>query len=80
MNPGVVEIISQVFGVRPDSVGPQSSPGSITTWDSLGHLQLVHALETRFGVKLNLREIQTMDSEAKIETVLSARGVLTVES
>ena len=76
MNPDVVEIISQVFTVAPEDVTPESSPDTIPAWDSLGHLQLIAALETSFGVKLNLREIQTMDTVCKIEAVLTARGVL----
>ncbi len=71
MRSEVVEVLSQVFRVAPESIHGESSPDTISTWDSLSHLEMIAALETRFGVRLNLREIQSMDSASKVELILA---------
>lgn len=68
-------VLAQVFGVPSEKIDRQSSPDTIPAWDSLGHFQLIAALEGRFTLKFTLREIQTMDSVARIEAVLAARGI-----
>ena len=74
MRPEVKTIIARLFRLSEEGVGSDPSPDTIPVWDSLGHLQLVTALETAFGLRFQVREIQTMDSGSKIEAVLRARG------
>ena len=69
----IVEILSAVFKTPADDIHSDASPDSIPSWDSLGHLQMISALEDGFGIKFNIREIQTMDSLRKIETVLKSK-------
>ena len=76
MNAKIVEILSQVLRVNPEMITPESSPDSIPAWDSLRHFELIAALESRFGVKLNIREIQSMDTGFRIERTLEQRGVV----
>jgi acyl carrier protein len=68
-------IFSKVFRIPAGAVGEDPSPDTIPAWDSLGHLQLVSALEAGFRIRFNVREIQTMDSGQKIEAVLKSRGL-----
>ncbi|MCA8961630.1 MAG: acyl carrier protein [Planctomycetes bacterium] len=70
MRADVVDILSQVFRVPAESLEESSSPDSIATWDSLSHLEMIAALESRFGLRFNMREIQTMDTPERIEAVL----------
>jgi acyl carrier protein len=44
-------------------------------WDSLKHVQLVVALETRFGVDLSADEIAALTCKRAIRNVLTARHV-----
>lgn len=74
MRPELRTILSSVFDAAPDSIDERSSPDTLPAWDSLGHLQLVAALESHYQVRFNLREIQSMDSVRNIEAVLGARG------
>lgn len=46
-------------------LGDDDGPGTLEEWDSLAHVRLVHALETRFGIRLPdaaLLEAQTVAS------------------
>lgn len=41
------------FGVGVDEIGDTSSQDDIPKWDSLGHLNLVVALEEEFNIQLS---------------------------
>jgi len=73
MKERVREVVGQVFRLEPGSVAESTSPDSVSRWDSLGHLQLIAALEREFGVRFQVREIQAMDSVAGIEEILALR-------
>jgi acyl carrier protein len=53
-------IASDIFGVRTDTITADSSPETIETWDSMQHLNLVLALEEKFGVQLEPEDIEQM--------------------
>jgi len=73
MRPELREILSGVLEVDRERIDESASPDTIPSWDSLGHLQLVSALEKHYNVRFNLREIQTMDSAANIEAILVSK-------
>lgn len=74
MKERVRDIVGQVFQLERGSVAGSTSPDSVRRWDSLGHLQLIAALEREFGVRFQVREIQAMDSVAGIEEILALRS------
>jgi len=74
MRSEVRDVLSQVFRLSPEGIAENASPDCIPAWDSLGHIQLISALESTFGLRFNIREIQSMDSAGKIEAVLATRG------
>ena len=41
----VRQAVSDVFGVELSSITPDSSPQTVEAWDSMGHLNLVLALD-----------------------------------
>lgn len=45
----VAQIFEDVFDVDPSDLKPESSPDEIEKWDSLGHVNLMAALEDTFG-------------------------------
>ncbi len=53
-------LVADVFGMAVDSVTAESSPKTISQWDSLQHLNLVMALEQRFGLTFGPGEIEQM--------------------
>jgi len=58
----VRSIASDIFGISPDKITTESSPETIETWDSMQHLNLVLALEEKFGVQLEPEDIEQMNS------------------
>ena len=69
------EVFEDIFGWDVE-LTEDDSPATIETWDSLVHIRLVHALETRFDVRLPdsaLLEVQTMGSLKRLTLELVPR-------
>jgi acyl carrier protein len=64
-------IAADVLEVPLAQVALNSSPETITTWDSIHHLNLVLALEQEFSVQLEPEEIDQIGS---IESVVAIIG------
>lgn len=56
----VERIVAEVFGIPVESIALESSPETIEGWDSMGHLNLVLALEQEFHVQFSPDEIEKM--------------------
>jgi acyl carrier protein len=56
----VRSIASDIFGVPADKITAESSPETIENWDSMQHLNLVLAIEEKFGVQLDPEDIEQM--------------------
>jgi acyl carrier protein len=59
----VRQILSELFGVAYESIRDDTGPGDIAQWDSLGHIQVLEALNDR------------MDGEIPLEQAIEARTV-----
>jgi acyl carrier protein len=64
------QTVANVFGVPVSELSDESSPETISAWDSLNHLNLVVALEGEFGISL------TPEDAMEIRNVGSIRGIL----
>lgn len=64
------KIFGQLFPVDPATLADADRRGEVQGWDSLGHLDLVTALESEFGVSIEA------DRALEIETFGEARRVL----
>jgi acyl carrier protein len=53
---------SDVFGLPADKITLTSTPEGIETWDSIQHLNLVLALQQKFGLRFAPEEIVQMKS------------------
>ena len=71
----VEEVVSRVFGVEPGGIDDSSSPESVEGWDSMGHLNLVAALEQDFNVSIDIGDVMEMVSVKKIREILLQYGV-----
>lgn len=73
------QVVADVFGEDPASITDESSIDTIGGWTSLRHLNLVVALEERFGVQLTEQETLEIVSVALIKAVLADHGVVFAE-
>jgi acyl carrier protein len=71
----LTEVVAQAFGVEPDSIGESSSPETVEGWDSMGHLNLIAALEKRFNISIDIGDAMEMVSVERIRTILLDYGV-----
>jgi acyl carrier protein len=63
-------IASDLFGIPANQVTGQSSPESIEAWDSTQHLNLVLALEEKFGIALSPEEMEQMRNIGEVVRVV----------
>jgi acyl carrier protein len=71
----IEEVVSSVFGVERESLDESSSPESVEGWDSMGHVNLITALEQHFNVSIDIDDVMEMASVRKIRETLLAYGV-----
>lgn len=48
----LLHTMAAVLGVGETELSDDSSPDTVSTWDSLNHLNLVMAIESEFGIEL----------------------------
>lgn len=62
----VQEQIALMFGVPPEQITRDTSQGDIPEWDSVGHLNLMLAIEDTFNITLEIDHITHLTSVAAI--------------
>ncbi len=69
----VKDLISEVFNLPRETVSDQLAFGEISEWDSLGHMDLLMALESRYDIPLDEELITRLVSVEAICTYLRER-------
>ena len=62
----LAEVFESVFGPDARRLGDDDGPGSIEPWDSVGHLNLILAIEAEFGIEFATAEIPELVSVGMI--------------
>jgi acyl carrier protein len=63
----VLEIVASILNVEKSELSLESSPETLSNWDSMNHMNLIMALEEEFDITFT--EIEIMD-------MLSVRSIL----
>ena len=66
----VRNIASDIFGIPVEKITAESSPETIENWDSMQHLNLVLAIEEKFGVQLDPEDIEQMKNIGAVATLV----------
>lgn len=66
----VRSVASDIFGVPAEKITAESSPETIENWDSMQHLNLVLAVEEKFGVQLEPEDIEQMKNIGAVAKVV----------
>ena len=64
----------EALRVPPAEVSPELAFGDLPQWDSMGHMEVMMALEAAFGVEINADTIAALVSIPEICTYLEANG------
>ena len=68
----VKRVMAGVLGVPLEQISHRSTPETIESWDSFGHISLVMALEEEFSIAFSDQEIAELGSvEAIVQAVES---------
>lgn len=65
----VYQLIAETLNVSIEVINDELAVGDIAEWDSLGHMQIITALETQMGIALDIEE--TLEIE-DVEDILDA--------
>lgn len=68
-------IFREALTLAPEVDVPSLTYRSIRQWDSVGHMQLVAAIETEFDVMLDTDQVIDMSSFDKAVEILAAHGL-----
>ena len=66
----IKQVVAETFQIPVASIADDSSNQTIAQWDSLGHMNLIMALEKHFEVSFTLDEIVEMLDLPSIEHIL----------
>ena len=69
------QLLADTFGIDVSGVTADTSPETVEAWESMSHLNLMLALESRFGISIDPEDIASLVSvQAIVDKVESARG------
>jgi acyl carrier protein len=71
----VRQLVSNVFGLPIGAINLESSYKTISNWDSLNIINLMIAIESEFGVTLDVDEAVDLLSVKKIIVLLRQKGL-----
>jgi acyl carrier protein len=56
------QLFAEIFGVDAQSIDHETQFGDFPQWDSMGHMDLMVSLESRFGIEISAETISTLTS------------------
>ena len=68
-------VISNVFELTSDKIDESTTMESIEQWDSLKHMELIMAIEEKFGIVFETEEILEITSFTGIKDILRNKGL-----
>jgi len=69
------EAIGATLKVSPEAITETTKNKDLAEWDSLGHLNVMMALEQTFGVALDVEDFDRLTSIPKIIEYLRGHGI-----
>ncbi|MGD0661700.1 MAG: acyl carrier protein [Syntrophorhabdales bacterium] len=69
----VQQAFHTAFHVDPQSVSLETVPDDIDGWDSVGHLELVAALESIFELSFDVDELMEMENVGEIVRIIQSK-------
>jgi acyl carrier protein len=73
LNDGIVDVLSVTLRVPPSEITGDFSPAACETWDSVRHLMIMLAIEDKYGVRFDEKQIGALTSLAAIGAAVQAQ-------
>jgi acyl carrier protein len=70
----IIGVVSTVLGLPAADVARGVSPESVERWDSEKHVELVVALEDRFGCMFDAEEVPELTSLERMQEIIARHG------
>lgn len=67
------QVFRDVFDDDEIQVDDNTTSGDIEDWDSLEHINLIVAVEKKFGMKFNMGEVTTMKNVGEMADIILQR-------
>lgn len=67
------EVFQDVFDDESITVGETTTADDIEDWDSLEHINLIVAVEQKFGIKFNMGEVNGMKNVGAMVDIIVSR-------
>ena len=75
MQKKLIQLLMDIFNIN-EEAAKDASMNSISTWDSLSHIELMMTIEEEFNIpKITPDEIVSMTSTESIKQILRNKGV-----
>lgn len=66
-------LMAEIFKAGPNEISAEAQLGELPQWDSMAHMDLMVALETRFGVEISAETISQLTSLPAIQAHIQAK-------
>jgi len=73
LRPLVHAIVARELALAPAQVTDRLGPGDVPAWDSIGHLQLVRAVERELGFVFTIDDVMAIGAVSDLVTLASRR-------
>jgi acyl carrier protein len=70
----VQSLLAEALQLPPEQVHPELAFGDLPQWDSMGHMEVMMALELEFGVEINAETIAALTSIPAICSHIQENG------
>lgn len=70
---GVNEVFRDVFDDETIEVNENTTANDIDDWDSLEHINLIVAIEKKFGMKFTMGEVTSMKNVGEMLEIIKSR-------
>jgi len=71
----LAKIFEETFAHDPSRFSADTVPDDVKKWDSIGHMNMVAAMEEKFDLQFEVDEIMEMIDVKKILEILAAKGI-----
>ena len=74
INQSLYQLIADVLGLPVEDITDESSPDTLSEWDSITHLNLVMAVEEAFEVQMTPEDALELNSVKLLRLFLEEKG------